>query len=185
MTDIIKLEEVESKIIEIRNQKVLLDSDVAVLYGVETKRVNEAVSNNPDKFPDGYIIYLTNNEWSTLKSKFSTSIKGGKTKLPKAFTEKGLYMLATILKGSKATQTTLTIIETFSKIKELTRNIKKLSKTEDDKNKKNLMQKSVEITAEILACIIHAFNLGQMQGVESRRHSKLFQGFRNAADGLK
>jgi len=56
MTEIIRLEEVESKIIEIRNQKVLLDSDVAVLYGVETKRVNEAVSNNPDKFPEGYII---------------------------------------------------------------------------------------------------------------------------------
>ena len=150
MTEIIRLEEVESKIIEIRNQKVLLDSDVAVLYGVETKRVNEAVSNNPDKFPDGYIIDLTNNEWKTLKSKFSTSIKGGKIKLPKAFTERGLYMLATILKGSKATQTTLTIIETFARIKHLSRNIKELSEIKDDKNKKSLMQKSGEIIAEIL-----------------------------------
>ncbi|MCK9612335.1 MAG: ORF6N domain-containing protein [Bacteroidales bacterium] len=150
MTAIIRLEEVESKIIEIRNQKVLLDSDVAELYGVETKRVNEAVSNNPDKFPDGYIIVLTNNEWNTLKSKFSTSIKGGKTKLPKAFTERGLYMLATIMKSNKATQTTLTIIETFAKIKELTRNVKKLSEIKDDKNKKNLLQKSGEIIAEIL-----------------------------------
>ena len=150
MKAIIRLEEVESKIIEIRNQKVLLDSDVAELYGVETKRVNEAVSNNPDKFPDGYIIVLTNNEWNTLKSKFSTSIKGGKTKLPKAFTERGLYMLATIMKSNKATQTTLTIIETFARIKQLSRNIKELSEIKDDKNKKNLMQKSGEIIAEIL-----------------------------------
>jgi len=150
MTAIIRLEEVESKIIEIRNQKVLLDSDVAELYGVETKRVNEAVNNNPDKFPDGYIIVLTNNEWNTLKSKFSTSIKGGKTKLPKAFTERGLYMLATIMKSNKATQTTLTIIETFARIKQLSRNIKELSEIKDDKNKKNLMQKSGEIIAEIL-----------------------------------
>jgi len=150
MTVIIRLEEVESKIIEIRNQKVLLDSDAAELYGVETKRVNEAVSNNPDKFPDGYIIDLTNNEWNTLKSKFSTSIKGGKTKLPKAFTERGLYMLATIMKSNKATQTTLTIIETFARIKHLSRNIKELSEIKDDKSKKNLMQKSGEIIAQIL-----------------------------------
>ncbi len=150
MTAIIRLEDVENKIIEIRNQKVLLDSDVAELYGVETKRVNEAVSNNPDKFPDGYIIDLTNNEWNTLKSKFSTSIKGGKIKLPKAFTERGLYMLATIMKSNKATQTTLTIIETFARIKQLSRNIKELSEIKDDKNKKNLMQKSGEIIAEIL-----------------------------------
>jgi len=150
MTTIIRLENVENKIIEIRNQKVLLDSDVAELYGVETKRVNEAVSNNPDKFPDGYIIDLTNNEWNTLKSKFSTSIKGGKIKLPKAFTERGLYMLATIMKSNKATQTTLTIIETFARIKQLSRNIKELSEITDDKNKKNLMQKSGEIIAEIL-----------------------------------
>ncbi|MDD3875573.1 MAG: ORF6N domain-containing protein [Bacteroidales bacterium] len=150
MTAIIRLEDVENKIIEIRKQKVLLDSDVAELYGVETKRVNEAVSNNPDKFPEGYIIDLTNNEWNILKSKFSTSIKGGKTKLPKAFTERGLYMLATIMKSNKATQTTLTIIETFARIKQLSRNIKQLSEIQDDKNKKNLMQKSGEIIAEIL-----------------------------------
>jgi len=108
------------------------------------------VSNNPDKFPDGYIIFLTKNEWNTLKSKFSTSIKGGKTKLPKAFTERGLYMLATIIKSNKATQTTLTIIETFARIKNLSRNIKELSEIQDNKSKKNLMQKSGEIIAEIL-----------------------------------
>ncbi len=103
MSDIIKYESIESKIIVIQEKKVLLDIDVAELYGVETKRINEAVKNNPEKFPDNYIINLSKNEWEALKSKFSTSIKGGKVKTPKAFTEKGLYMFATILKSKIAT----------------------------------------------------------------------------------
>ena len=67
MEEIIKLKQVEEKIITIRGRSVILDSDVAVLYGVETKRINEAVSNNPDKFPDGYIIGLTGSEWKEMK----------------------------------------------------------------------------------------------------------------------
>ena len=114
--DIVKFEQVGDKILSIRNEQVILDIDVAGLYGVETKRINEAVKNNPEKFPAGYILELTKNEWDTLKSKFSTSTKGGKVKLPNAFTEKGLYMLATILKSKRATQTTIAIIETFAKL---------------------------------------------------------------------
>lgn len=78
MSGIVKIENLKKLIIEIRSEKVLLDSDVAVIYGVETKRVNEAVKNNPDKFPGGYIMELDKNEWDSLKSKFSTSTKGGK-----------------------------------------------------------------------------------------------------------
>ena len=103
----ITLNDVQDKIITIQNKNVLLDSDVAWLYGVETKRVNEAVNNNPNKFPEGYIIRIESDEWQNLKSKFSTSSWGGKNKLPNAFTEKGLYMLATILKSEKATATTI------------------------------------------------------------------------------
>ncbi len=147
---VIKIEDVQNKIIEIQGQKVLLDSDVAELYAVETKRINEAVRNNPNKFPSGYIIELSKNEWDLLKSKFSTSKRGGKVKIPKAFPEKGLYMLATILKSKVATQTTIAIIETFSKIKRLTRTIKELSTTQEDPKQKNLMKKSGEIIAEIL-----------------------------------
>jgi len=150
MTAIIRLEDVENKIIEIRNQKVLLDSDVAILYGVETRDINKAVKNNPDKFPSDYIIELTSSELNNLRWKFSTTKLSKTRSLPKVFTERGLYMLATILKGSKATQTTLTIVETFARIKQLSRNIKELSEIQDDKNKKNLMQKSGEIIAEIL-----------------------------------
>lgn len=88
MSDIAKIEYLQDMIIELREQSVLLDSDVAKIYGVETKRVNEAVKNNPEKFPEGYLIELDKAEWEGLKSKFSTSIKGGKVKLPVAFTEK-------------------------------------------------------------------------------------------------
>ena len=69
--DIVKLEKIEDKIIIIRNEQVLLDSDVAEIYGVETKRINEAVKNNPDRFPDGYLLEMTEEESENLKSKFS------------------------------------------------------------------------------------------------------------------
>ena len=149
MSDVAKIENLEEFIIEIKGQKVLLDANVAAIYGVETKRVNEAVKNNPDKFPDGYILELDKNEWDSLKSKFSTSMRGGKVKLPSAFTEKGLYMLATILKSQQATQATISIVETFSKIRELSRNIKELSVVQDKAEQKSLMQKSGELIAEI------------------------------------
>ena len=123
MKDIIQSNQVENLIIAVRGERVILDSDVAALYGVETKRINEAVGNNLDKFPDGYILSLNSEEWQDLKSKISTSSWGGKNKLPKAFTEKGLYMLATILKSTRATQTTIAIVETFAKIRELSRNV--------------------------------------------------------------
>lgn len=96
---IIKIEDVQNKIVEIQGQKVLLDSDVAELYEVETKRINEAVRNNPHKFPHEYMFEINESEFADLRSKFSTSKRGGKVKTPKAFTEKGLYMLATILKS--------------------------------------------------------------------------------------
>ncbi len=149
----VKFDSVESRIVDIRGQKVLLDSDVAALYGVETKRVNEAVKNNPDKFPDGYILELDNEETKSLRSKFSTldTGRGEHTKYKaKAFTEKGLYMLATILKSERATRTTIAIVETFTKIRELSRTVAELSGTGDQYAHKNLMQKSGGIIADIL-----------------------------------
>ncbi|MCL2627927.1 MAG: ORF6N domain-containing protein [Oscillospiraceae bacterium] len=150
MNEMLKFEEVEKRVITIREQQVLLDMDVAELYGVETKRVNEAVANNPDKFPEGYIISLSLKEWNNLKSKISTSSWGGKNKPPKAFTEKGLYMLATILKSSTATQTTIAIVETFTKIRELSRTISQLPNIQEEAEQKSLMQRSGEILAEVL-----------------------------------
>ena len=95
---------VMSYIVEIRQHPVIVDADVAALYGGgETKRVNEAVKNNPDKFPEDYMFVLTSNELKDLRSKISTTNLSAKSRsLPKAFTEKGLYMLATILKSQRA-----------------------------------------------------------------------------------
>lgn len=149
MSNIVKIEDLQTLIIEIKGIKVLLDSDIAQLYGVETKRVNEAVKNNPEKFPEGYIIQLTEQELADLRSKFSTA-KFSKTRvLPYAFTEKGLYMLATILRSKQAVDATFAIIETFSKVRELSRNIKELSVIQSDTDQKSLMQKSGELIAEI------------------------------------
>jgi len=152
--DKIFLEKIKNLIFEIRDVQVILDNDVAKLYDVETKRINEAVKNNSDKFPDGYIIELSKQEWDFLRSKNSTIKGGGRGKhtkyTPNAFTEKGLYMLATILKSRKATQTTIAIIETFAKIRELSRTIKAISVVQEEKEKDSLMKRSGEIIAEVL-----------------------------------
>jgi len=137
---IVQFENLKALIIELRGQSVLLDSDVANIYGVETKRVNEAVKNNPDKFPDDYLFEISEKEFLDLRSKFSTT-KFAKTRaLPKAFTEKGLYMIATILKSKQATEATFAIIETFSKIRQLSRSIQELSVVKDKTHKNALMK---------------------------------------------
>ena len=143
--------DVDSKIIEIRKIKVLLDCDVASLYGVETKDVNRAVRNNPDKFPDGYIVIVDEEEKNELVKNFHRFSSQKHSSAPiKGFTEKGLYMLATILKSPQATQTTLAIIETFAKFRELTRTVGELSKKTEKAEKQSLMQKSGEIISDIL-----------------------------------
>ena len=150
MNHVVRMEEIQGLIIELRGQQVLIDADVAEIYGVETKEINRAVSNNPDKFPAGYLLKTTNEEFDDLRRNFSTA-KFAKTRVnPKAFTEKGLYMLATILKSKQATQTTLMIIETFAKIRALTRTIKSLSIAKNENEKRGLMQRSGELIAEVL-----------------------------------
>lgn len=151
MQHIVKFDEVNEKIIHLKGQHILLDSDVADLYGVATKEINQAVKNNPEKFPEEYIFTLTTEEKNELVKNFDrfNNLKHA-TVIPKAFTEKGLYMLATIIKGQKATQTTIAIIETFARFKHLVRNIRALSDIKDEKQKQNLLKKSGEIIAEIL-----------------------------------
>jgi len=159
MSNIVKLKEVEDKILSIRNQNVLLDSDVAALYEVETREVNQAIRNNPEKFPEGYFFEVSAEEYKSLRSKILTLEKSGRGQhskyLPKVFTERGLYMLATILKGEKATQTTLAIVETFAKIRELSRTVSELSEIREESKQKTLMQKSGEIIADILGDDMH------------------------------
>ena len=151
MAEIAAFEDIENLIIEIKGKKVLLDRDVAFLYGVETKRINEAVKNNPDRFPDGYIIEVDKDKKNELVENFDRfkTLKHSSVK-PKAFSEKGLYMLATILTSKQAVQTTISIIETFTKIRELSKTLKQLPQVTDKKEQQSLMQKSGEIIADIL-----------------------------------
>ena len=144
-------QEVEKRIIELRGMKVLLDSDVAMLYGVETKRVNEAVRNNPDKFPEGYIIELNDKEMRPLRSKISTANISPKLRVnAKAFTEKGLYMLATILKSPKAVETSIAIIESFTKLREFSRNLSSFAQENDSDKQKSLLERSSELLNDLL-----------------------------------
>ena len=147
------LENIKNKIINIQGQQVILDSDVAELYDVETKRINEAVKNNPDKFPEGYIITLTKSEMDSLRSKISTLKNLGRGHHAKynakCFSERGLYMLATILKSPKATDATIGIIETFAKVRELSRTIAELHR-HDEAEQKSMLQKSGEIISDII-----------------------------------
>ena len=148
--------DVESRIVIVRGQHVLLDRDVAELYGVETKRINEAVKNNPEKFPPRCIIYLDEEESAVLRSKFSTiepsQGKGRYSKYNfKAFTERGLYMLATVLKSPRATQTTLAIIDTFVEVREMARTMEALQNvTDGSTEQQSLLQKTGQILATVV-----------------------------------
>lgn len=107
------------------------------------------MKNNPTKFPEGYVFEIDKQELADLQSKNLIANSPKSRTIPKAFTEKGLYMLATILKGDKATDTTIAIIEAFAKLRELSRTIGELSATTDQFTQKSLMQKSGEIMADL------------------------------------
>lgn len=150
-----KFEDINDMLVVLRDRPVLLDRDVAALYGVETREVNQAVKNNPDKFPTGYIFQVDKNEFEGLKSKLliskeSTSNRGGARKLPFAFTEKGLYMLATILKSKVATQATIGIIETFAKVRSLKHDIVALHTETDKEKQKSMMQRFSDALTDIV-----------------------------------
>ena len=118
-TDDIKI---ENLIYEIRGKQVMIDSDLARLYHVETKRINEAVKNNLNKFPERFSWILMDDEWMILRSKFSTSSLsknnyGGRRYNPRVFTEQGVAMLATILKSNIATYVSIAIMDAFVAMK--------------------------------------------------------------------
>lgn len=112
-------ETISNKIYYIRNQKVMLDSDLALLYDVETKRLNEQVKRNLSRFPEDFMFQLTEIEFQNLKSQIATSSWGGTRKLPFAFTEHGVLMLSSVLKSEKAIQTNIQIMRIFSKVRQM------------------------------------------------------------------
>lgn len=148
--------EVENRIITLRNLQVLLDSDVADLYGVETRDINKAVKNNPEKFPQGYIIELDTSEKTELVENFHRfNRQKHSTSLPKAFTEKGLYMLATILKSPKAVQTTIAIVEAYAKLKELSRVMVEIpQQAADSVEQKTLLQRGGQLIDDLMTDVL-------------------------------
>ena len=118
-TSLIPDDVVINKIFFIRNQKVMLDRDLAKLYGVETKRLNEQVKRNLTRFPEDFMFQLNEIEFQNLKSQFATSSWGGIRKLPYAFTEHGVLMLSSVLNSEKAIQTNIQIMRIFTKTRQM------------------------------------------------------------------
>ena len=112
-------EVVVDKIYQIRDQKVMLDEDLAELYGIETKRLNEQVARNPDRFPKDFMFRLTDEEFANLKSQFATSSWGGRRSPPYAFTEHGVLMLSSVLNSRQAIQVNIQIMRIYNRIREL------------------------------------------------------------------
>lgn len=158
----ISMEDVQNKIIVLRDEPVILDRDVAALYGVETREINQAVKNNPDKFPAGYLFVLNNQEVAEVRSKILTTPSENTNNEqvmpnflkshynPIAFTERGLYMMATILKSKQAVLTTLAIIDTFASVKELARTIRELNGAANKEEQKGLLKRSGELIGDII-----------------------------------
>ena len=116
---IISEETISDKIYFIRNQKVMLDRDLALLYGIENKRLNEQVKRNISRFPEDFMFQLNQIEFQNLKSQIATSSWGGSRKLPFAFTEHGVLMLSSILNSDKAIQTNIQIMRIFTKVRQM------------------------------------------------------------------
>jgi len=130
MNELIVQGEINSKIFILRGKQVMIDRDLAELYMVETKRLNEQVKRNLDRFPNDFMFQMTEKELENWKSQFATSNKEimGLRKMPYAFTEEGIYMLATVLNSKVAVQTNIAIIRTFKKLREFSRHYNALAK---------------------------------------------------------
>ena len=117
MKEIVSIEQISGRIYFIRGQRVMLDRDLANLYGVETKRLKEQVRRNIERFPDDFMFELTKNEFEILRSQFATSSWGGLRYAPMAFTEHGVLMISSVLKNDKAVQVNIQIMRAFIKFR--------------------------------------------------------------------
>ncbi|MBA1421621.1 MAG: ORF6N domain-containing protein, partial [Epsilonproteobacteria bacterium] len=130
MQELIVQGEISSKILTLRGQQVMLDRDLAELYGVETKVFNQAVKRNQKRFPHDFMFQVTENEYQNLRSQIVTSNKGrgGRRYLPFVFTEQGIYMFASVLKSDTAIDVNIAIIRTFKKLREFSKHYNALAK---------------------------------------------------------
>ena len=120
MISLVSIEIIEKKILFINGQKVLLDNDLAALYGVTTKRLNEQVRRNLKRFPDDFMYQLSQEEFESLKSHFATSSSwGGRRTRPYVFTEQGIAMLSSVLSSDRAIEVNIQIMRAFVKLREM------------------------------------------------------------------
>jgi len=119
MKSLVPTEVIEKKILLINGQKVMLDKDLAGLYGVSTGNLNKAVNRNKERFPEDFLVQLSLEEFNNLKFHFGTSSWGGTRKPPRAFTENGIAMLSSVLNSKRAIQVNIQIMRTFTKLREM------------------------------------------------------------------
>ena len=128
---IVPFERIAQSIFLIRGHKVMLDSDLAELYGVETGALNRAVKRNIERFPDDFMFQLTNEELGNLKCHFGTSSWGGRRKKPRAFTEQGVAMLSSVLRSKRAVQVNVEIMRSFVRLRRMLANNAELARRID------------------------------------------------------
>jgi len=133
---IIPIERIEGVILFVRDHKVILDKDLAVLYGVSTGNLNKAVTRNIDRFPDDFMIQLTEEEFKNLKFHFGTSSWGGTRKFPRAFTEQGVAMLSSVLQSTRAVQVNIEIMRAFVRLRQMLASNAELARKLDALEKK-------------------------------------------------
>lgn len=144
-------EVVISKIYFARNQKVMLDSDLAELYNVETRVLNQQVKRNSDRFPDDFMFQLTAEEWGTLKEGSMNTSWGGRRIAPYVFTEHGVLMLSSVLNSKKAIAVNIQIMRIFTKLREmLTDNLNVQLEIEEIKKKLSNQSKNIELVFSYL-----------------------------------
>jgi len=144
-------EAIINKIYLIRESKVMLDSDLAELYGVETRRLNEQVKRNLSRFPEDFMFQLSEDEFNNLKSQIATSSWGGRRKPPFVFTEHGVLMLSSVLNSERAIKVNIQIIRIFTKVRQLlTDNLSVKLEIEEIKKKLANQDKNIELVFNYL-----------------------------------
>jgi hypothetical protein len=162
MTTLVPVERIASKIYLIRELKVMLDRDLAELYGVETKVLKQAVRRNIDRFPADFMFELVRDEFDNLRSQIVTSSWGGARYLPMVFSEHGILMLSSILKSERAVQVNIQIMRTFTKLREA---------LIDNKDLRKELEELKQITEERFQVVFET--LDQLLTIESKPKKKI------------
>jgi phage regulator Rha-like protein len=162
MSKVVPIEAIVSKIYMIRGLKVMLDRDLAELYGVETKQLKRAVRRNIDRFPSDFMFDLTRDEFTNLRSHIGTSSWGGERYVPMAFTEQGVAMLSSVLNSKRAIQVNIQRIRTFTKLRHALL---------DNENLRKGLEELKQITDERFQIVFET--LDQLINIENKPKKKI------------